>query len=46
MKQIAGDGERKPTEALSRLQSHDLFAARFGRAGKGNDKGNVEWLVG
>jgi len=46
VKQIAGDGERKPTEAFSRLQSHYLFAAKFGRPGKGNDKGNVEGLVG
>ena len=30
VKQIAGDGERKPTEAFSRLQSHYLFAAKFG----------------
>ena len=41
-----GDGERKPTEAFSGLQSHYLFAAKFGRPGKGNDKGNVEGLVG
>ena len=46
VKEIAGDGERKPTEAFSGLQSHYLFAARFGRPGKGNDKGNVEGLVG
>jgi transposase len=46
VKQIAGDGERKPTEAFSGLQSHYLFAAKFGRPGKGNDKGNVEGLVG
>lgn len=46
VKQIAGDGERKPTEAFSELQSHYLFAAKFGRPGKGNDKGNVEGLVG
>lgn len=44
--QIAGDGERTPTEAFSELQSHYLFAAKFGRPGKGNDKGNVEGLVG
>ena len=43
---IAGDGERQPTEAFSGLRSHYLFAARFGRPGKGNDKGNVEGLVG
>jgi len=46
VKQIAGDGERIPTEAFSGLQSHYLFAAKFGRPGKGNDKGNVEGLVG
>jgi len=46
VKEIAGDGERKPTEAFSALQSHYLFAAKFGRPGKGNDKGNVEGLVG
>jgi transposase len=28
------------------LQSHCLFAVKFGRLGKGNDKGNVEGLVG
>jgi transposase len=46
VKEIAGDGERKPTEAFSGLQSHYLFAAKFGRPGKGNDKGHVEGLVG
>jgi len=46
VKEIAGDGERRPTEAFSGLQSHYLFAAKFGRPGKGNDKGNVEGLVG
>lgn len=34
VKEIAGDGERKPTEAFSGLQSHYLFAAKFGRPGK------------
>jgi transposase len=29
-----------------KLQSHYLFADRFGRPGKGNDKGKVEGLVG
>src|ERR1700730_13997991 len=28
------------------IQSHYLFADRFGRPGKGNDKGKVEGLVG
>ena len=46
VKEITGDGERRPTEAFSGLQSHHLFAAKFGRPGKGNDKGNVEGLVG
>jgi transposase len=46
VKQITGDGERQPTEAFSGLRSHYLFAAKFGRPGKGNDKGNVEGLVG
>jgi transposase len=39
VKEITGEGERKPTEAFSGLQSHYLFAAKFGRPGKGNDKG-------
>lgn len=44
--EITGDGERKTTEEFSRLKSHYLFEAKFGRPGKGNDKGNVEGLVG
>ena len=31
---------------FSELQSHYLFTDRFGRPGKGNDKGKVEGLVG
>jgi transposase len=46
VKEITGDGERKPTEEFSRLKSHYLFETKFGRPGKGNDKGNVEGLVG
>ena len=46
VKEITGDGERKPTEEFSKLQSHYLFEAKFGRPGKGNDKGMVEGLVG
>ena len=42
---ILGDGERRPTQAFSELVSHFLFADRFGRPGKGNDKGKVEGLV-
>ena len=42
---IMGDGERRRTQAFSHLQSHYLFRDRFGRPGKGNDKGKVEALV-
>ena len=44
--QILGDGTRTKTQAFSELQSHYLFEERFGRPGKGNDKGKVEGLVG
>ena len=44
--QILGDGERKKTRAFAELQSHYLFEERFGRPGKGNDKGAAENLVG
>ena len=44
--QILGDGTRKRSAMFSGLQSHYLFADRFGRPGKGNDKGKVEGLVG
>jgi transposase len=43
---ILGDGKRQRTRAFSELQSHYLFTDRFGRPGKGNDKGKVEGLVG
>ena len=43
---ILGDGRRKRTRALTELQSHYLFDNRFGRPGKGNDKGKVEGMVG
>ena len=43
---ILGDGRRKRTKAFTELQSHYLFEDRFGRPGKGNDKGKVEGLVG
>src|SRR6201984_263612 len=43
---ILGDGTRRRTRIFSELQSHNLFADRFGRPGKGNDKGKVEGLVG
>lgn len=43
---ILGDGTRQRTRVFNELQSHYLFADRFGRPGKGNDKGKVEGLVG
>ena len=43
---ILGDGRRQRTRAFTELQSHYLFDDRFGRPGKGNDKGKVEGLVG
>ena len=43
---ILGDGKRQRTRVFSELQSHYLFQDRFGRPGKGNDKGKVEGLVG
>ncbi len=43
---ILGDGRRQRTRIFSELQSHYLFADRFGRPGKGNDKGKVEGLIG
>ena len=43
---ILGDGRRRRTRAFTGLQSHYLFEDRFGRPGKGNDKGKVEGLVG
>ena len=38
---ILSDGTRQRTRAFSGLQSHYLFEDRYGRPGKGNDKGNV-----
>jgi transposase len=43
---ILGNGTRQRTRAFAELQSHYLFTDRFGRPGKGNDKGKVEGLVG
>ena len=43
---ILGDGRRKRTRIFSELQSHYLFEDRYGRPGRGNDKGKVEGLVG
>jgi transposase len=43
---ILPDGTRKRATLFSALQSHYLFRDRYGRPGKGNDKGSVEGLVG
>ena len=43
---ICGDGKRDRTRSFAELQSHYLFDDRFGRPGKGNDKGNVEGVIG
>ncbi len=42
---ILGGTERARTRAFSELQSHYLFADKFGRPAKGNDKGKVEGLA-
>src|SRR6476646_3939683 len=43
---IVKGGERLRSQMFAELQSHYLFEDRFGRPGKGNDKGKVEGLVG
>jgi len=43
---ICGDGKRLRTRVFSELHSHYLFEDKFGRPGKGNDKGTVEGVIG
>ena len=43
---ILPDGTRKRTRLFSGFLSHYLIRDRYGRPGKGNDKGGVEGLVG
>ncbi len=43
---ILGDGTRRRSTMFAALQSHYLFEDRYGRPGKGNDKGKVEGMVG
>jgi transposase len=43
---ILGGEQRQRTRAFSELESYYLFADKFGRPAKGNDKGKVEGLVG
>ena len=46
MSRVLPDGRRQRTRAFSGLQSHYLIEDRYVRPGKGNDKGNVEGVVG
>lgn len=43
---ILAEGQRQTTKSFRELESHYLFTPRFARPAKGNDKGNVEGLVG
>jgi transposase len=43
---ILPDGTRKRARLLSELLSHYVIEDRYGRPGKGNDKGSVEGIVG
>ncbi len=43
---ILPDGTRQRASLFSGFLSHYLLRDRYGRPGKGNDKGNVEGLVG
>ena len=43
---ILADGTRQRASLFSALQSHYLVRDRYGRPGKGNDKGKVEGIVG
>ncbi len=47
MTRLSGGGRQRARRGLEpELHSHYLFEDRFGRPGKGNDKGKVEGLVG
>ena len=46
MAKILGDGQRQRTQAFAELQSYYRFDDKFGPPAKGNDKGEVEGLVG
>lgn len=43
---IQADGTRNRTQRFSAMLSHYVIGDRYGRPGKGNDKGKVEGLVG
>jgi transposase len=42
---ILGGEERQKTRAFSELQSHYLFADKFGRPAKGNDKDQASYCT-
>ena len=42
---ILGDGTRQKTRAFAELQSHYLFAEKFGRPSKGNDKDQASYCT-
>ena len=46
MSRILPDGTRRRARLFSGFLSHYLIRDRYGRPGKGNDKGAVEGLVG
>ena len=46
MSRIERDGTRRRTRLFRGFLSHYLIGDRYGRPGKGNDKGAVEGLVG
>jgi hypothetical protein len=46
VKEITGDGERKPAGEFSRLKSHYLFELKIRAAGQGQRQGIVVGLVG
>ena len=43
---ILGDSRHRRTRVFTELLSQYLFTNRFGRPGRGNDKGNVKGMVG
>jgi transposase len=46
VRKVLGGSERELTREFLRLESHFLFAHRFCRVGRANEKGHVENLVG
>jgi len=46
VKEITGDGERKPAGEFSRLKSHYLFEVKIRAAGQGQRQGDRGWAGG